>query len=167
MRLYTYYIGESRKNEELKQLAAANRTIFAREDGTLDIRLIMEHFIDEHNRIHKDETEKFLEQEGRERFLTYLSPIINGTGTYSIEEQTRDHKRMDVVIHYLGKRYIIELKIWRGARYNEDGEKQVLSYLDFFGLDVGYMVSFSFNRNKEPGVRDVRFGDKLLIEGIV
>ena len=167
MRLYTYYIGESRKNEELKQLAAANRTIFAREDGTLDIRLIMEHFIDEHNRIHKDETEKFLEQEGRERFLTYLSPIINGTGTYSIEEQTRDHKRMDVVIHYLGRRYIIELKIWRGVRYNEDGEKQILSYLDFFGLDVGYMVSFSFNRNKEPGVREVRFGDRLLIEGIV
>ena len=73
----------------------------------------------------------------------------------------------NVVIHYLGKRYIIELKIWRGARYNEDGEKQVISYLDFFGLDVGYMVSFSFNKNKEPGVHDVRFGDKLLIEGIV
>ncbi len=40
---------------------------------------------------------------GRERFLTYLSPIINGVGTYSIEEQTRDSKRMDIVIHYLGK----------------------------------------------------------------
>ena len=167
MRLYTYFIGESRKYEELKQLAAGNKTIFVREDGTLDIRLIMEHFINEHNRIHKGETERFLEQEGRERFLTYLSPIINGTGTYSIEEQTRDHKRMDVVIHYLGRRYIIELKIWRGARYNEDGEKQVISYLDFYGLEVGYMVSFSFNKNKEPGVHDVRFGDKLLIEGIV
>ena len=167
MRLYTYFIGESRKNEELKQIAAASRTIFAREDGTLDVRLIMEHFIDEHNRIHKGENERFLEQEGRERFLTYLSPIINGTGTYSIEEQTRDHKRMDVVIHYLGRRYIIELKIWRGARYNKDGEEQVISYLDFFGLDVGYMVSFSFNKNKETGVHDVRFGDKLLIEGIV
>ena len=72
MRLYTYFIGESRKNEDLKQLAAGNKTIFVREDGTLDIRLIMEHFINEHNRIHKGETERFLEQEGRERFLTYL-----------------------------------------------------------------------------------------------
>ena len=167
MRLYNYYIGESRKNEDLKQLAAANKTMFVREDGTFDIRSIMEHFIVEHNRIHEGETEKFLEQEGRERFLTYLSPIINGTGTYSIEEQTRDHRRMDVVVHYLGRRYVIEMKIWHGAKYNEDGEKQVIGYLDHFGLKTGYMVSFSFNKNKKSGVNEVQLGDKLLIEGIV
>ena len=45
----------------------------------------MEHFIRDHNIIHKDDNEKFLEDEGRERFLTYLAPIINGTGTYSVE----------------------------------------------------------------------------------
>ena len=167
MRLYNYFIGESRKNDDLKQLAAANKSIFIKEDGELDLCMIMDHFITEHNRIHGGEDQKFLEQEGRERFLTYLAPIINGTGTYSIEEQTRDHKRMDVVIHYLGKRYVIELKIWRGAKYNEDGEKQVLDYLDFFGLSTGYLLSFSFNKNKETGVREVRFGDKLLYEGVV
>ena len=167
MRLYNYFIGESKKNEDLKQLAAANKNLFVKADGTPDVRLIMERFIDEHNRIHNGETEKFIEQEGRERFLTYLSPIINGTGTYSIEEQTRDHKRMDVVIHYLGRRYIIEMKIWRGAKYNENGEKQVAQYLDYFGLKVGYMMSFSFNKAKKPGVNEVAFGDKMLIEGIV
>ena len=56
---------------------------------------VMEHFIAEQNRIHKDKTEKFLEEEGRERFITYVSPIINGTGTYSVEEQLRDHRRTD------------------------------------------------------------------------
>lgn len=167
MRLYNYFIGESRKNEELKQMAAAHKPLFVKEDGSLDVTLIMEHFIAEHNRIHPEDTEKFLEQEGRERFLTYLSSIINGTGTYSIEEQTRDHKRMDVVIHYLGRRYIIELKIWRGARYNTDGEKQVIAYLDFFGLQTGYMLSFCFNKHKTPGVHEVKVGDKVLIEGIV
>ena len=50
--------------------------------------LIMEHFTETQKRVHGDD--QFLEEEGRERFLTYLSPIINGTGTYSIEEQTRD-----------------------------------------------------------------------------
>lgn len=167
MRLYNYFIGESRKNDDLGQMAAADKSIFINEDGTLNVKTILEHFIPSHNMIHKGETDKFLEQEGRERFLTYLSPIINGTGTYSIEEQTRDHKRMDVVIHYRGKRYVIEMKIWHGAKYNSDGEKQVLGYLDYFGLDTGYMLSFSFNKNKEPGVKDVQFGNKLLIEGIV
>ena len=104
MLLYAYFIGESAKNENLKQLAASNRSIFVTEDGWLDVRKIMEHFIIEHNRIHGNDSEQFVEDEGRERFLTYLAPIINGTGTYSIEEQTRTHRRMDVVLHYLGKR---------------------------------------------------------------
>lgn len=167
MRLYNYYIGESRKNDDLKQLAVSNRSIFVSSDGLLDIEKIMEHFITDHNRIHGADSEQFLEKEGRERFLTYLSPIINGTGTYSIEEQTRDQKRMDIVIHYLGRRYVIELKIWRGARYNEQGEKQVSEYLDYFGLSTGYMLSFSFNKKKECGVKKVQFGAKTLIEGIV
>ncbi len=167
MRLYNYFIGESKNNDKLRRIAAGNRSIFINEDGTLDVCKIMEHFIEAHNRIHLEKDDRFIESEGRERFLTYLSPIINGTGTYSIEEQTRDQKRMDVVIHYLGKRYVIELKIWRGAKYNEDGEKQVLGYLDYFGLKTGYMLSFSFNKNKQSGVSEVIFGDRVLYEGIV
>ena len=120
----------------------------------------------------KDETEeeaekraeKFLENEGRERFLTYLSPIINGVGTYSIEEQTRDGRRMDIVIHYLGRRYIIEVKIWRGERYNEKGEQQIIGYLDYFGLDTGYMLSFNFNKEKKTGVERISIGGKTLFE---
>ena len=167
MRLYNYYIGESRENDDLKQLAASGKSIFISNEGLLDMEKIMEHFIKEHNRIHGNDSEQFLEKEGRERFLTYLSPIINGTGTYSIEEQTRDQKRMDIVIHYLGRRYVIELKIWHGAKYNENGEKQVIDYLDYFGLSTGYMLSFSFNKKKECGVKTVQFGGKTLIEGVV
>lgn len=167
MRLYVYFIGESRKNDDLKQIAAANKSIFIEEDGWLNIPKIMEHFIIEHNRIHESDSERFLEAEGRERFLTYLAPIINGTGTYSIEEQTRSHRRMDVVIHYLGRRYIIELKIWKGERYNTEGEEQICDYLDSFGLDTGYMLSFNFNKKKESGIKRLNIGDKVLFEGIV
>lgn len=116
MLLYVHFIGENDANNPLKQSAAAERSVFIDEDGYLNVPRIMEHFIREYQRIHKtaddEELEKrFSEEEGRERFLTYLAPIINGTGTYSIEEQTRDHKRMDLVIHYKGRREIIELKI--------------------------------------------------------
>ena len=137
------------------------------EDGWLDIPKIMDHFIQEHNRIHKDQTEKFLEEEGRERFITYVSAIINGTGTYDVEPQTRDHRRMDLVIHYLGRRYIVELKIWRSPRYNAEGEKQVSEYLNYFNLSTGYMLSFNFNKTKEPGVKRVQIGNKILFEGTV
>lgn len=167
MLLYTHFIGENKKNENLKQLAAAQKNIFIDEDGQLNVPKIMEHFIRDQQIINKERDEKFLEEEGRERFLTYLSPIINGTGTFSIEEQTRDQTRMDVNIHYLGRRHIIEMKIWHGERYNKKGEEQILGYLSHFGLNVGYMLSFNFNENKKPGVERVQIDDKVLFEGIV
>ncbi len=164
MLLYTQFIGESDKNNDLKQVAAGTKSVFVDADGWLDIPKIMDHFIKEHNRIHKDNTEKFLEEEGRERFITYISGIINGTGTYSVEETLRDYRRTDLVIHYLGRRYVIELKIWRGDRYNAEGEKQLMGYLDYWKLDTGYMLSFNFNKNKEPGVERIQIGDKVLTE---
>lgn len=167
MLLYTHFIGENDQNYDLKQSAAENKSIFVDKDGWLDVPKIMDHFIKEHNRIHGDNSEKFLEAEGRERFITYVSGIINGTGSYSVEEQTRDHKRTDLVIHYLGRKYVIELKIWRGERYNAEGEEQIKGYLDRFGLSTGYLISFSFNKNKKSGVERVNIGDKVVFEGIV
>ncbi len=167
MLLYTHFIGESDKNNDLKQIAAGMKSTFVDEEGWLDIPKIMDHFIKEHNRLHKDSTEKFLEEEGRERFITYVSGIINGTGTYSVEEQLRDYRRTDLIIHFLGRRYIIELKIWHGERYNAEGEKQLIGYLDYWNLNTGYLLSFNFNKKKEPGVERIQIGDKVLYEGTV
>jgi hypothetical protein len=61
----------------------------------------------------------------------------------------------------------VELKLWHGQRYNEDGEKQILGYLDYFGLSTGYMVSFCFNKKKEQGVQRLNFGDRVLFEAVV
>jgi hypothetical protein len=74
---------------------------------------------------------------------------------------------MDLVIHYLGRRYVVELKIWHGERYNAKGERQIAEYLDRWGLTTGYMLSFNFNQRKKPGVARVQFGDKVLYEGTV
>lgn len=170
MRLYRYYVGESRFAQDMRREALKEKPDFIK-GGELNIPLIMERFIASQKIIRNifDEAaeKKFIEEEGREKFLTYLSPIINGVGTYSVEDRTANSMRMDVVIHYNGKRYVIELKIWHGDRYNEEGEKQILGYLDRFGLDTGYMLSFNFNKNKQPGIEKVCIGDKLLYEGIV
>ena len=71
------------------------------------------------------------------------------------------------MIHYLGRRYIIELKIWRGDRYKQEGEKQIIEYLDYFGLSTGYMLSFNFNQKEKTGVERVQVGEKVLFEGTV
>ncbi len=96
-----------------------------------------------------------------------MKPIINGTGNFYVEAETRDETRTDVVVDYLGEQFVIELKIWRGQAYNERREKQLSDYLDYFHIDKGFMLSFCFNKDKETGVKEVIVGNKLLIEGVV
>ena len=107
------------------------------------------------------------EKYGRKFFLLYLKPIINGTGNYYLEAQTRDERRTDVIVDYLGEQFIVELKIWRGNEYNERGEAQIMDYLEYYHKDKGYMLSFNFNKRKEVGVREIRIGSKTIVEAVV
>ncbi|SFG65337.1 GxxExxY protein [Oribacterium sp. WCC10] len=165
--LYNLFLSE----EELKNNVFSKAGDLAKNqfiaDGKLNMRLIMERFIATYTEVFGPLEERFKEKDGREQFLLYIKPIINGTGNYYIEAQTRDQTRTDIIVDYLGQQYIIELKIWRGDRYNAEGEKQISEYLDYFGLTTGYMLSFNFNKNKETGVHPVYVGDKLLYEGVV
>ena len=165
--LYNLFLSEEEfRNNVFYEEGSLAKNIFIK-DGQLDMCLILEHFIRTYTEVFGPLTDRFKEKDGRELFLLYLKPIINGTGNYYIEAQTRDQTRTDVVIDYLGQQYIVELKIWRGPRYNADGEKQISEYLDYFGLTTGYMLSFNFNQTKEPGVKRVEIGTKVLFEGTV
>jgi hypothetical protein len=88
-------------------------------------------------------------------------------GNYYIEAQTRDARRTDVIVDYLGEQYIVELKIWPGNEYQERGQKQLIEYLDYYYKDQGYLLSFNFNKNKEQGVRELQIDGKTIIEAVV
>ncbi|MDE6939071.1 MAG: 9-O-acetyl-N-acetylneuraminate esterase, partial [Lachnospiraceae bacterium] len=62
---------------------------------------------------------------------------------------------------------VIETKIWRGNEYNSRGERQLEGYLNDYGLQTGYMLSFNFNQKKQTGVHETVVGDKILIEAVV
>ena len=164
-RLYNLFLSDEEvKNNIFSREGELAKNIFIK-DGKLNMRLIMERFIETYTQIRGPLKDRFQEKDGREQFLLYLKPIINGTGNYYIEAQTRDQTRTDVIVDYLGQQYIIELKIWRGERYNAAGEKQLCEYLDYWNLTTGYMLSFNFNQKKEQGVHPVHIGDRLLYEG--
>ena len=166
-RLYNLFLSdEEMKNNVFSKAGDLGRNQFV-EDDTLNMRLILERFIDTYTEVFGPLEDRFKEKDGRELFLLYLKPIINGTGNYYIEAQTRDQTRTDVIVDYLGQQFIIELKIWRGERYNESGEKQILGYLDHFGLTTGYMLSFNFNKKKTTGVTRVQIEDRVLYEGMI
>ena len=137
------------------------------QNGQLNMEKILEKFILHFNDIYGSQPDKFKEEDGRKLFLLYLRPIINGTGNYYIEAQTRDQKRTDVIVDYLGKQYIIELKIWRGEEYNTEGEKQIAEYLNYYHLEKGYLLSFNFNKSKKSGMKTIQVNGKTVIEAVV
>ena len=106
-------------------------------------------------------------ENGRKLFLLYIRPLINGIGNYYIEARTRSMGRTDLIIDYLGKQYVIEMKIWHGNEYNTRGEEQLLGYLNDYHLERGYMLSFNFNKNKKTGVQEIHFKDHTLVEAVV
>ena len=71
---------------------------------------------------------------------------------------------MDLVIDYLGKRYVVGLKIWRGQEYHENREAQLAGYLDSCHLDTGYMLTYSFIHTRIKEISHLDVNGKKLIE---
>ena len=139
---------------------------FVTESG-LDVERILKKFVEHFTESFGNSTDAFVEENGRKLFMLYIRPLINGIGNYYIEARTRSMGRTDLIIDYLGKQYIIEMKIWHGNEYNTRGEEQLLGYLNDYHLERGYMLSFNFNKNKKPGVQEIHFKDHTLVEAVV
>ena len=164
--LYNNFISEEFATSKMYNVGVQEKNQFI-VGGHLDVRRILEKFIETFGELYGEKDDDFLESVGRKYFILFLKPIINGVGNYSIEPQTRDSDRMDLVIYYRGEQNILELKIWRGNAYNERGEKQLSEYLDYFHMKKGYMLSFNFNKKKDVGIKEIILGDKVLIEATV
>ncbi|RLC10982.1 MAG: AAA family ATPase [Deltaproteobacteria bacterium] len=130
--------------------------------GGLDVRLILlrfQTFMKEH---YSDQDARFLEREGRLLFLSYLRPIINGRGFDFKEPNVSHERRMDIVITWQNKRYVIELKIWHGPKYHQEELEQLSDYLDAYSLKEGYLLIYDFNKNKKYKQEQIVFGDKQI-----
>ena len=163
---YNLFISEQALHSIIYQKGDEDKKSFLKA-GKLDMDLVLAKFVEHFTEIYSDNDSKFLEENGRRLFLLYLKPIINGIGNYYIEAQTRNRKRTDIIVDYLGEQYIVELKIWHGEEYNQRGEKQLLEYMDFYRVDKGYMISFNFNKNKTVGLCELWFGEKCILEAVV
>ncbi len=165
--MYNLYLSsENLQNSGIYTASLQEKNQFT-QNGKLNMKLILEKFVRHFHEIYGDCNETFLEEDGRKYFLLYLRPIINGTGNYYIESRTRDMRRTDVIVDYLGTQYIIELKIWHGDEYNKRGEHQLAEYLDDYGQKTGYLLSFNFNKKKNIGIKTIKAGNKVLVEAVV
>ncbi|MGN0294426.1 MAG: AAA-like domain-containing protein [Lachnospiraceae bacterium] len=165
-RMYDLFISEMAVDNAMYQVGASDRNQFVI-SGKLQMDQVMRKFFEYFTEIYRDSDEKFIEDQGRKLFLLYLKPIINGSGNYYVEAQTRDLKRTDIIVDYHGVQYVIELKIWHGDEYNRRGENQLFEYLEYYKQDTGYMLSFNFNKRKHTGIRELVKNGKRIMEIVV
>ncbi len=159
-RIIDYMLSKQKTNESNLNLYHSSKFI---ENGELNILLILQKFqlfLKEHN---SSKDNKFLEKNGRLLLMSFLRPIINGKGFLFKENVTAEDRKMDLVITFNNKRYVVELKIWYGEKYLSDGIEQLCDYLDSYSLDTGFMLIFNFNKNKKYETKVVQGIDKKIM----
>lgn len=165
-RIYNLFLSEELVEDKSYRAASEIKNQFIQE-GHLNMDVVMAKFMHHFTDVYADSSDTFREENGRRLFLLYLKPIINGKGNYYIEAQTRNQRRTDVVIDYLGQQQVVEMKIWRGEEYNRRGEEQLFDYLEYYHLDKGYLLSFNFNKKKKAGMKEIWYKGKRILEVVV
>ena len=132
--------------------------------GEFNIELFFEKFNDHYQRNYAIRDIKFLEREAAFLFLFFLQPYLNGKGAYFLENQTKSGERMDVVIVFGGKEFIVELKIWKGSKLHYSGQKQLLRYMEKRGVDKGYLLTFDFRQKREQKQEWIYVDGKALLD---
>ena len=138
-------------------------------DGRFDMELCLRKFADHYAELFNEDDAEFLERHGRLLFLSYLKPLINGQGFYHIESQFTDLRRMDVVVDFGRDQFIVELKIWRGEKAEENAYKQLLGYMETKKAGTGYLLTFDFRKesNKTRKTEWIEIDGKKIFDVII
>ena len=106
MVLYNMFLSEEAVYSDMAEEAFRNKPMFVQK-GRLNMKLVLEKFVEYFSDLYGDQGQRFYEEDGRRYFLLYLRPIINGAGNYYIEARTRNLERTDVVVDYGGGAFLI------------------------------------------------------------
>jgi hypothetical protein len=127
------------------------------EDGTLDMRKLLEGFVQfwlEHGEVLLRGM-NYQEAAPHLVLMASLQRVVNGGGHIQ-REFAVGTGRVDLVIDFAGRRELLELKLYRGSRSVEQGKQQVAGYAKRLGRDQGYLVIFD-NRQDSPWEERGRF----------
>lgn len=129
---------------------------------TLNLNHILLKFQEFMKEQHSEKDLQFIERNGRLLFLSFLKPIINGHGFDFREVEISEERRLDITVTYYNKKYIVELKIWRGETSHQKGLAQLSDYLERTGLSEGYLLIFQNKKSKEFRQETVKHNGKTI-----
>lgn len=96
---------------------------------------------------------------GQHLLYAYLDHFVQIAGAHMFLEVQTGRGRVDLLIVYNQRKYIVETKIWEGDRYYQAGKKQLAAYLKSEGVQEGYYVVFDHRSNPTPRVETETIDD--------
>lgn len=79
--------------------------------------------------------------------MAFLQRVINGGGRI-FREYGFGRKRIDILVEYKDARYVLELKVFHGAKTKLEGLEQLRGYMDQSNAHEGHLLIF----NKDPQI---------------
>jgi hypothetical protein len=166
IRLYNYFVSKIElSNHSLDDYNFQDA--YLDPSGNLNMEHVLLKFQEFIKNTYSDKDTDFYERHGRLLLVAFVKPIINGSGFYYLEPQHSYERRSDMIITFNKKEYILELKLWYGEKYHQEGLKQLAGYLESRNHNTGYLVAFNFNKNKEFTNRWNEVNDKKIFEVVV
>ena len=122
-------------------------------DGQIEMGLLIENFKDFITRagykiLQVPETPR--EFVGQYLLSAYLDQFVRTVGGTMFLEVPTGRGRLDLLILHNQQKYIVETKIWEGARRYTAGKQQLAAYLKSEDATEGYYVVFDHRQNPEP-----------------
>jgi len=116
---------------------------YQRQDGSLDMTALLEAFQEFFARHSESWQQSFSYHEAGPHLIlmAWLQRLVNGKGRIT-REFAIGSGRADLVIHWKGRRYVLELKIRRDTKTVGKGVEQLSAYLDRLGEDEGWLIVF-------------------------
>ncbi|MDQ1351671.1 MAG: hypothetical protein QG657_1976, partial [Acidobacteriota bacterium] len=144
--IYNYMTSKLETSGSVKFNEYAFSGSYIAENGSLDIEKVIRKFQEFMKEQYSNKDNSFIERNGRLLFLAFLKPIINGRGFDFKEVQISEERRIDVVITFGPRKYIIELKLWHGEQYHQKGIEQLCDYLEKQGERKGYLLIYDLRK---------------------
>lgn len=157
--IYNYLISKV-ETEDLAKQSFYMGTTFVNEDKSLNLEGVLLKFQQFMKEQYSQKLENYLEKEWRVLFMAFLKPIINGKGYDFKEPQISEERRLDIVVTFFEYKYVLELKIWRGAKAHKEGLNQLADYLDKEGLAKGFLLIFDGRKKKTWQKKEIKHKGK-------
>ncbi len=124
-----------------------NRAFYIRTDGSIDMPKLLESFTQFFREGSENWLENFNYHESGPHLLmmAYLQRVINGGGSIH-REYSLGRKRVDLCVTWPAlepkQRIVIELKIWKGPKTQQEAIVQTAEYMDICNATEGHVIIF-------------------------